>query len=46
MGGLIGDILDQIAAKADILLGKIQEKYCIAQDETEMQVKNRDKTIG
>lgn len=36
---LTDDELDQIAGKRDILIGKIQEKYGIAQDEAEKRIK-------
>ena len=45
-GGLTDDELDQIAGKRDILIGQIQKKYGIAQEETEKQVKDWEKTRG
>jgi uncharacterized protein YjbJ (UPF0337 family) len=38
-GDLTDDEIDQIAGKRDVLLGKIQEKYGIAQDEAERRIK-------
>ena len=38
-GELTDDELDQIAGKRDVLLGKIQEKYGIAQDEADKRIK-------
>ena len=38
-GKLTDDELDQIAGKRDMLVGRIQEKYGIAQEEAEKQVK-------
>jgi uncharacterized protein YjbJ (UPF0337 family) len=43
-GKLTDDELDQIAGKRDILTGKIQKKYGIAQEEAEKQVKDWEKT--
>jgi uncharacterized protein YjbJ (UPF0337 family) len=45
-GELTDDELDQIAGKRDILLGQIQKKYGIAQEEAEKQVKDWEKTHG
>jgi len=45
-GKLTDDEIDQIAGKRDILLGKVQEKYGIAQEEAEKQVKDWEKTHG
>jgi uncharacterized protein YjbJ (UPF0337 family) len=45
-GKLTDDELDQIAGKRDILTGKIQKKYGIAQEEAEKQVKDWEKTHG
>ena len=45
-GKLTDDELDQIAGKRDILSGKIQKKYGIAQEEAEKQVKDWEKTHG
>ncbi|WP_305907075.1 CsbD family protein [Methylomarinum sp. Ch1-1] len=44
-GDLTDDELDQIAGKRDILLGKIQEKYGIAQDEAEKRVKEFEDSL-
>ena len=44
-GELTDDELDQIAGKRDILLGKIQEKYGIAQDEADKRIKEFEKTL-
>lgn len=43
-GELTDDELDQIAGKRDILLGKIQEKYGIAQAEAEKRIKEFEKS--
>ena len=45
-GKLTDDEVDQIAGRRDILLGKIQEKYGIAKEEAENQVKDWEKTHG
>jgi len=45
-GKLTDDEVDQIAGRRDILLGKIQEKYGIAKEEAEKQVKDWEKTQG
>jgi len=45
-GKLTDDEVDQIAGRRDILLGKIQEKYEIAKEEAEKQVKDWEKTHG
>jgi uncharacterized protein YjbJ (UPF0337 family) len=45
-GELTDDELDQIAGKRDILIGKIQEKYGIAQDEAEKRIKEFEKELG
>jgi uncharacterized protein YjbJ (UPF0337 family) len=45
-GKLADDELDQIAGKRDILTGKIQKKYGMAQEEAEKQVKDWEKTHG
>ena len=45
-GELTDDEVDQIAGRRDILLGKIQEKYGIAKEEAEKQVKDWEKTHG
>ncbi len=39
-GKLTDDELEQIAGKRDVLIGRIQEKYGIAKEEAEKQVKN------
>ena len=44
-GELTDDELDQIAGKRDVLLGKIQEKYGIAQDEADKRIKEFEKTL-
>jgi len=44
-GELTDDELDQIAGKRDVLLGKIQEKYGIAQDEADKRIKDFEKTF-
>ncbi len=43
-GDITDDDLDRIAGKRDVLVGHIQEKYGIAQEEAEKQVKDREKT--
>lgn len=43
---LTDDEVDQIAGRREILLGKIQEKYGIAKEEAEKQVKDWEKTHG
>jgi len=43
---LTDDEVDQIAGRREILLGKIQEKYGIAKEEAEKQVKDWEKTQG
>jgi uncharacterized protein YjbJ (UPF0337 family) len=45
-GKLTDDEVDQIAGRREILLGKIQEKYGIAKEEAEKQVKDWEKTHG
>jgi len=45
-GKLTDDEIDKIAGKRDILLGKVQEKYGIAQEEAEKQVKDWEKSHG
>ena len=45
-GELTDDELDQIAGKRDILIGKIQEKYGIAQDEAEKRIKEFEKELS
>jgi uncharacterized protein YjbJ (UPF0337 family) len=45
-GELTDDELEQIAGKRDILVGQIQKKYGIAQEEAEKQVKDFEKTHG
>jgi len=44
-GELTDDELDQIAGKRDVLRGKIQEKYGIAQDEADKRIKDFEKTL-
>jgi len=41
---LTDDELDQITGKRDNLVGKVQEKYGIAKEEAEKQVKDWKKT--
>lgn len=43
-GGLTDDELDKIAGKRDMLVGHIQTKYGIAQEEAEKQVIEWEKT--
>lgn len=43
-GDITDDDLDRIAGKRDVLVGHIQEKYGIAQEEAEKQVKDWEKT--
>ena len=45
-GELTDDELDQIAGKRDILVGKIQEKYGIAEDEAEKRIKEFEKEFS
>ncbi|HEY4898324.1 MAG TPA: CsbD family protein [Candidatus Nanopelagicaceae bacterium] len=45
-GELTDDELDQIAGKRDILIGKIQEKYGIAEDEAEKRIKQFEKELS
>ena len=45
-GELTDDELDQIAGKRDILLGKIQEKYGLTEDEAEKRIKEFEKELG
>ena len=45
-GELTDDELAQIAGKRDVLVGQIQKKYGIAQEEAEKQVKDFEKTHG
>jgi uncharacterized protein YjbJ (UPF0337 family) len=44
-GELTDDELDQIAGKRDVLRGKIQEKYGIAQDEADKRIKDFEKSL-
>nr|MBS0020996.1 CsbD family protein [Gammaproteobacteria bacterium] len=44
-GKLTDDELEEIAGKRDNLLGKIQEKYGIAQDEAEKRLSEFEKNI-
>ena len=39
------DELEQIAGKRDILIGQIQKKYGIAQEEAEKRIKDFEKAI-
>jgi uncharacterized protein YjbJ (UPF0337 family) len=43
-GDMTDDELDSIAGKRDVPVGRIQEKYGIAQEEAEEQVKDWEKT--
>ena len=45
-GELTDDELDQIAGKRDILLGKIQEKYGLTEDEAEKRIKEFEKELS
>jgi uncharacterized protein YjbJ (UPF0337 family) len=45
-GELTDDELDKIAGDRDVLVGRIQEKYGIAQEEAEKQVQKWEKTSG
>jgi uncharacterized protein YjbJ (UPF0337 family) len=45
-GELTDDELDQIAGKRDILIGKIQEKYGIVEDEAEKRIKEFEKELS
>jgi uncharacterized protein YjbJ (UPF0337 family) len=45
-GELTDDELDQIAGKRDILIGKIQEKYGLAEDEAKKRVKEFEKELS
>lgn len=44
-GKLTDDELEEIAGKRDNLIGKIQEKYGIAQDEAEKRIKEFEKSV-
>ncbi|MFZ2170015.1 MAG: CsbD family protein [Methylococcaceae bacterium] len=44
-GDLTDDELEEIAGKRDVLLGKIQEKYGIAQEEADKRIKDFEKTL-
>jgi uncharacterized protein YjbJ (UPF0337 family) len=44
-GDLTDDEVEQIAGDRDILLGKIQEKYGIAQEDAEKQIKEWEKLL-
>jgi uncharacterized protein YjbJ (UPF0337 family) len=44
-GKLTDDELDQMAGNRDQLVGKIQERYGIAKDEAERQVKDWESRI-
>ncbi len=43
-GKLTDDDVDKIAGERDILVGRIQERYGIAKDEAERQVKDWEAT--
>ncbi len=45
-GKLTNDDLDVIQGKMDPLLGKIQERYGIAQDEAEKQVREWERMVS
>jgi uncharacterized protein YjbJ (UPF0337 family) len=45
-GDLTDDEIDQIAGKRDILIGKIQEKYGLAEDEAERRIKEFEAELG
>ena len=45
-GDLTDDELEEIAGKRDVLLGKIQEKYGIAQDEAEKRIKDFERMLS
>jgi uncharacterized protein YjbJ (UPF0337 family) len=45
-GELTDDEIDQIAGKRDILIGKIQEKYGLAEDEAERRIKEFEAELG
>ena len=45
-GKMMNDELAAIAVKYEELVGKLQEKYGIAKDEADQQVKDFTKTIG
>ena len=45
-GELTDDELDQIAGKRDILIGKIQEKYGIVENEAEKRIKEFEKELS
>jgi uncharacterized protein YjbJ (UPF0337 family) len=45
-GELTDDELDQIAGKRDILIGKIQEKYGLAEDEAERRIKEFENELS
>jgi uncharacterized protein YjbJ (UPF0337 family) len=44
-GNLTDDDVDVIAGKRDILLGKIQEKYGIAREEAEKELKDWEASL-
>jgi uncharacterized protein YjbJ (UPF0337 family) len=44
-GKLTNDDLDMIAGKRDQLLGRIQERYGIARDEADRQLKEWERTV-
>jgi uncharacterized protein YjbJ (UPF0337 family) len=45
-GELTDDELDQIAGQRDVLIGKIQEKYGIAQDEAEARIQEFENKLS
>jgi uncharacterized protein YjbJ (UPF0337 family) len=45
-GELTDDEIDQIAGKRDILIGRIQEKYGLAEDEAERRIKEFEAELG
>ena len=45
-GELTDDEIDQIAGKRDVLIGKIQEKYGLAEDEAERRIKEFEAELG
>jgi uncharacterized protein YjbJ (UPF0337 family) len=45
-GKLTDDDLDVIAGKRDQLLGKLQERYGIAKDAAEREVRDFEKMVG
>lgn len=45
-GKLTDDELDQVAGHRDVLLGKIQEKYGISEEEADKQLKDFESRQG